>query len=156
MKEGALEPGKSQSTFQMLRGKEREKREPACWEGVLTAAGTATFPTKHPKSRADLLLLPWLGTPKGVQRLAYSPDQFQPGKPRSGQGKAMVSQRACPLLVSCTPWDLSVPPSTNHEQMGAPPGAGGSSSHCLRGLGCLQERGAGVYLGRRDLAEVQT
>lgn len=52
----------------MLGGMRREKKGHECWEGVLTSAVTATFPTKHPKSRVGLLLLPWLGTPKRCGR----------------------------------------------------------------------------------------
>lgn len=73
LREGALELGRGQSTFQMLGRKGRETRGPECWEGVLTPAVTATFPTKHPKSRADLLLLPWLGTPKKCESTGLLP-----------------------------------------------------------------------------------
>lgn len=57
----------------MLGGMRREKKGHECWEGVLTSAVTATFPTKRPKYRVGLLLLPWLGTPKRCGRTGLLP-----------------------------------------------------------------------------------
>lgn len=66
-----------------------------------------------PRSRVDLSLLPWLGTPKGVEGPAYSSDQSQPGKPRPGRGEAMTGQRAYSFP------ELSTSPPTPMPRPGA-------------------------------------